>query len=434
MGTRSNKPWIPAFAGMTPIAYVQKDVLLAPLSVIPAKAGIQGCLRKASILLFLTFGYPLTLPAVAEDDITPDTLLSACVEGGDFLLRHQKPDGEFGYRYLADKDTYASGYNLLRHAGTCYALMELYQVTRDERYREAVDRALASLVESASPLRPEHRRPDIEAIVTETTNPDKAKLGGAALTVLAIIKYQEATGDEKWLRRAKNFAGFLLFRQEDNGRFKSRYWYEGDPDDKWESQYYPGEAILALVRLYEREPDELWLEAAKKGADWLIEVRDAGTAVEDLTHDHWLLIGLHELYLLTGKDSYLNHSKNIAKAILIKQRMSHPKAEWVGTFYTPPRSAPVATRGEGIVAVCELAEMVGEPTEVYVRSLELMAKFLMRCQITDKDSARVPNLEAARGGIRESLNGWEVRIDYVQHSVSMLLGLRRILPRDNARG
>lgn len=344
-------------------------------------------------------------------------------------MRHQRPDGNFGYSYLADEDTFASGYNLLRHAGTCYSLMELYQATGDARYREAVDRALASLVESASPLRPEHRRPDIEAIVTETTVPDKAKLGGAALTILAMMKYQEVTGDAKWLPRAKNFARFLLFRQEENGRFKSRYWYEGDPDDDWESQYYPGEAILALVRLYEREPDGQWLEAAKKGADWLIDVRDVSVPVEDLTHDHWLLIGLNELYLLTGKPAYLEHSKKIATAILRKQRKTHPKAEWVGTFYTPPRSAPVATRGEGMVAVCELAQMVGDPTEAYVQSLELMAKFLLRCQITESDRRRTPNFEAAKGGIRESLTEWEVRIDYVQHSVSMFLGLRRILLR-----
>lgn len=358
-------------------------------------------------------------------DLSPPALLAAARRGGDYLLRHQHDDGSFDYSYEPKKDTYNDDYNLLRHAGSCYALVELFQATEDRRYLEASRRGLENLLtEHARPPKEEDAAAGFETIVSPD---DEAKLGGTALTVLAIVQYQRASGDDGWAERAARLARFLLHQQEENGYFQSKYFY-GEPDPKpFESIYYPGEAILALVRLYGVDPRPQWLATARRGADWLIDGRDAGKSTKDLPHDHWLLIALDELYAVTGDERYAAHAARIAAAIVGAQRKSSSQLDWIGSFYDPPRSTPTATRAEALVAMHRLAVRRGDDPSAYLEALLRMAAFQRRCQLTLESSLYLARPDLALGGFRRSLTNWEVRIDYVQHNLSALLGLRSIL-------
>jgi len=361
---------------------------------------------------------------------SPPKLLDAADQGGRYLLRHQRKDGSFDYSYEPKKDTVSDDYNLLRHAGSCYALVELYQATGNDEYRAAADRGLEYLLTFSRPPKETRLEPAFEAIVSPG---GEAKLGGAALAVLSMVQYQRATGDDGRLDRSRSMADFLLFQQEADGHFQSKYFY-GPPDSKpFESIYYPGEAILALVRLYGVDPQEEWLDAARAGADWLIDVRDAGKPTSALPHDHWLLMGLDELHQLTGNDGYAIHAARIAEAIVAAQRTISPYPDWVGSFYDPPRSTPTATRAEGLVAAARLARRTGQNETLLIEALQRMAVFQLRCQITPENSLYLPRPDLARGGFRRSLTDWEVRIDYVQHNVSALLGFRSLL-LSNAKG
>lgn len=363
-------------------------------------------------------------------EITPPALLEAARSGGDYLLRHHHPEGTFDYSYETKRDLNNSGYNLLRHAGTCYALAELYLATGDRRYLEASRLGLEALLTRTRPPKPEHRDAAFEAVISPG---EEAKLGGAALAVLALMRYQEASGDDSWLGRARKLALFLAFQQEPSGHFFSKYFY-GPPDpEPFESIYYPGEAILSLLRLYRVDPDPRWLATARRGADWLMDVRDAGKETHDLPHDHWLLMGLNELHQVTGDPRYGLHGARIAQAIVEAQRTEGPPRDWIGSFYTPPRSTPTATRAEALVAMVHLAHRLEMDSAPYRQALLRMASFQLRCQLTPVNSLYLPRPDLAVGGFRRSLTNWEVRIDYVQHNLSALLGLRAILMEEDSR-
>jgi hypothetical protein len=357
--------------------------------------------------------------------VEADSLLAAARAGGGYLLGHQRPDGSFDYSYRADRDQAAKSYNLLRHAGACYALFELFGATGDGRFRHGAERGLDWLLAGhARPPRPEHAAAGFEAIVSPG---EEAKLGGAALAALALLQGQQVTGDASRLPRLRRLALFLLHQQEESGRFESKYFY-GAPDPRpFDSIYYPGEALLALVRLGQVDADPRWLAAARRGADWLIEVRDRGKATADLPHDHWLLMALNELHPATGDGRYLAQAQRIAGAIVGALRRDAPYPDWVGTVYTPPRSTPVATRAEALVAMHHLASRNGIDPAPYRRALLAMAAFQLRCQVVPENALYLPRPDRALGGFRRSLTHWEVRIDYVQHNVSALLGLRQIL-------
>ncbi len=356
--------------------------------------------------------------------ITPESLLAASRAGGEYLLRHHKANGDFDYSYEPKKDTYNDDYNLLRHAGSCYALSELSRVTGDVRYVESARRGIeALLTRSRAPL----PKDGTDTFLSIVSPGEEAKLGGAALGVLAILGYQEASGDRRFEETAQDLARFLVFQQEADGHFRSKYFYGAPDPEPFESIYYPGEAILALIRLHSLDNAPRWLEAAQKGADWLIDVRDADKAVSDLPHDHWLLMGLNELQARTGDERYAAHGRKIAQAIVQAQRTTSPQRDWIGTFYDPPRSTPTATRAEALVAMTRLATRAGADPRPYVAALERMASFQLRTQLRRESSLYLPDPHRSDGGFRRSLTDWEVRIDYVQHNLSALIGLRSIL-------
>jgi len=138
-------------------------------------------------------------------------------------------------------------------------------------------------------------------------------------------------------------------------------------------------------------------------------------------------MGLDELYELTGDNRYATHAARIAEAIVDAQRRASPHPDWIGSFYDPPRSTPTATRAEGLAAATRLARRAGKDDAPYLEALRRMATFQLRCQITPENGLYLPRPDLAQGGFRRSLTNWEIRIDYVQHNLSALLGLRSLL-------
>ncbi len=384
------------------------------------------------ILLLLRVG-PMVAQAPHENlsgekrsfELTPATLLDAAIKGGDYLLRRQGPGGKFPYLYDAQEDRDSDQYNLVRHAGTTYSLVLLYETTQDVRYLQAARRGIDLLLANTRKVSPPDASAEFECVVTHGGT--VGNLGGTALGVLALLEYATASGDLSLRNKAGELGRFLLHQQEVDGHFRSRYIHDGTEESDFESLYYPGESVLALVRLYQSDKNPAWLAASEKGASWLIKVRDADLPIPQLPHDHWLLMALNEIYAITRKVEYYNQGMRIAAAIQLDQRKNPQPTEWYGSFGIPPRSAPAATRCEGLVAAYYLSVEGGSPEVEIVEALSSAIEFVLRCQVTQEQAASLPSPERASGGFRESLEGWRIRMDFVQHAICALLGLREIL-------
>ncbi len=356
---------------------------------------------------------------------SPEDLLGSALLAGEYLLEHQKDNGMFDYLYDPLLDRNLVDYNLLRHAGTCYSLVLLYEVSRDARYLRAAHRGLDFLCRHLKEPRPEHQDRDFRALVTG--DPPEGNLGGTALSILALVEYRLSTGDRSRDRLLEQMGQFLRFQQEDSGQFRHKYLYDSVKESTFESEYYPGEAILSLVRLYSIERDPSWLKTAEQGALWLIQQRDSQIDDSALNHDHWLLMALNELYAISRSSIFLDHGMRIARVIVESQRKEDQPSEWKGSWGDPPRCSPAATRAEGLVAAYFLALEGHRDKDQFLHPLKAAAAFIRRCQLTAGQVESLPNPEHALGGFRGSLEDWSIRIDYSQHAVCALLGLREIL-------
>jgi len=354
---------------------------------------------------------------------TSDELLEASIEAGEYLTRSTRANGQFVYEYRPTTDEVSSQYNIVRHAGTIYAMMELYEVTEDADLLAAAQRAIEYLESTVETLR--FQGENLQVIVED----DVFKLGSNGLGLVALAKYTEATGDEQYLPLMQELAEAIGGVQRANGSLISQLEYPSGEVIDFESEYYPGEAMLGLARLHQIDGDERWLDIAVRAARYQINVRDRGRTDDQLPHDHWLLYALNDLYRERPDALFLNHSRRIAGTIMRAQLLRPKFTDYLGGYYSVPRTAPVATRSEGLAAAYLLFKEFGSAADAKkaLDAVKLGVRFQLQTQFQPESAMYLKDPQRALGGFHESLTVFDIRNDFVQHNVSALLALRRIL-------
>ena len=365
-------------------------------------------------------GHPMT------DRLNSESLNRSANAAGCYLAGSVSPSGRFVYSYWPEHDACRPDYNILRHAGTTWAMFDLYQQIAEPALRDAAQRAVAYLVQSIRPCR--HFGAPLQCVVER----GQVKLGGQGLALVCLAKHAEVMATNEHLPLMQGMAEWIVRSQATNGRFSChKASHHSGTVSRFESGYYPGEAMLGLLRLYALDGEPRWLEAASRAAQWLIGVRDHGKTIARLDHDHWLLYALNELHRHAPSPAYLEHTRKLVQAITSTQHKAPGFADWHGGWYKPPRTTPTATRTEGLAAAYQLLRDHGGSHEELAEiktAIEAGLRFQLDNQYSPASSLYLPNPGRALGGFRGAHEQGEIRIDYVQHSLSaILLYLRNML-------
>lgn len=367
----------------------------------------------AITLVFLCPSPRLSAP---RQDVTLARLMAAARAGGDYLIRMQRADGSFHYYYNAAGDRFEKRtYNIVRHAGTAFSLLDLYSNTRDIRYLDAARRAVRFLETRF------RRVPGGDAVYVLDYD-GKAKLGANGLALVAMGRLIELDPKSTARAKARRLANLILLLQRRDGSFHTRYRLRETDPPGIASLYYPGEAMLGLVRLYGLTHDARLLRAARRGADFLIASQ---RAMHALPPDAWLMQALEALYNVGREKRYADHALALASSMLAAQYTDEDPEGYAGGFGPgPPRVTPAASRAEGLVAAYRIARLTGDPRAPSIgAALKASARFQLTRQFTAENSSSLPNPARARGGFYEGLTEPRIRIDFVQHNISSLLGI-----------
>lgn len=347
------------------------------------------------------------VPCVAESsdaDANRQRRRAAIEAAMDYVIGAIASDGRVRYRARAD-GTVLDGYNVVRHAGTMFALAV------GLRANPRAD-GIAALNRGTNGLRAFLVRfsPTADALVYR----GKIKLGGVALAALAEVEAYLTTAESHHLDAANRYAGYLLEALSPDGAFIHQRSWPSRATLPFVSRYYPGEAIFALARLYEVGGDPRFLAAARQAARYLIEVRDRGLEIGELDHDHWLLYGLEVLDRCAPDQAWWEHGQRIAGTI-VKALRAHPGSCQRADFGTT-RSAPIATRIEGLMAAVRMALARGQRDQALAWRA---AAERVESTLLDNRVHRGP----LAGGFVGDTGGRVVRIDVVQHALSALSAL-----------
>lgn len=357
--------------------------------------------------------------AITAPKLSRSLLMDAASAGGDYLVRIQRTDGSFYYYYDAAADRFESRrYNIVRHAGTALALFDLYAATRDVRYLESARGAMRFLT------RRFHAARGDALYVLDFDG--KAKLGASGLALVALARHIELDPKTAKSRDATRLANLIMKLQRKDGSFAMRYRLRTTEPEAPQSLYYPGEAMLGLIRLFRLNGDKRLFEAARRGADYQIESQlNMGL----MPADAWLMQALEALYNIGHEQRYAQHTIALAEAMIADQYTDSDAEGYAGGFGPgPPRTTPAASRAEGLICAYRIARSTGDARAPSIATaLEACARFQLVQQFTLADSARLPNPRRAAGGFRESPSSMNIRIDYVQHNISSLLGTAAVL-------
>lgn len=308
-----------------------------------------------------------------------------------------REDGSFLYRYDSQSREPKEGYNILRHSGAIWALLDAFHDSRDERLLMAARRAVHYLL--ASSLR--FYRSYSNVCICENNT---IKLGGNALAALALLSVFEMTRERLLLTLAEQLCQFMLDQRREHGDLVHKRYFESGKISAFKSMYYTGEALLAILTLYRQTGDSRWLEAA-------IEIEEP-LAAENYgvkEQSHWMLYALDLLNRFSPNPVYSRHAVAIATDIL-----DNPE------YLESNRSTPIACRSEGLLAFLRQQPSAdGDDASLRSRCLEQVERNLeMQMTFRLDDGAFI------RGG--KDHRHHEVRIDYIQHNISSLLHRARL--------
>ncbi|MEO1015124.1 MAG: hypothetical protein AAFX08_08045 [Pseudomonadota bacterium] len=375
-----------------------------------------------------------------SEPLVSKAALSDAIEAGvGYLTNAVDERGKFTYRINLDPSLpVEEKYNILRHAGAIYALAEAYERQPDPEILAAMTRAGGFMKAEAIAGVPGEE--DLLAVwsrdsLNKAGKPEQAKLGGAGLGLVALVSLERLSPGSTEIEDLRSIARFILFMQKKDGSFYSKYYAGRGRDDSWTSLFYPGEAALGLLMLHEIDPNPAWVAGAADALDFLARSREGRPSVPI---DHWALIASERLLALDQGDGSVDrelieaHAAQIVEEILRSRPALDEKAP-IASFVADGRTTPTATRVEGLVAALNI---IPEDRRALRRrsrhAIEEGVAFLVRAQVRDgphrgATPRALRRLSLTPDNANFNRRASEVRIDYVQHSLSAFIGFEDAL-------
>ncbi len=378
---------------------------------------------------------------VLVDAVGSREILDGIAAAGEWLLRTVRRDGKFDYEYFPNQDGRSADYNIVRHAGSVYGLLHMYNLAlrepelrpRANAYLEAAVRSLSWVHKNLATPRGA-TDPRLLALVDVRGT---ASSGAAALTLLSLLERPPARQvSHPVLRRvlarpddSRSLEGlglFLLAMTDERGRVFGTY-REALRSSSVEKEplYYPGESMLALAVLHRATGDPRWLAGSRKIADWQVETYQRRRQ----NPDHWVMQALWELYDITGEERYARAGLQMGDHYAREQYPPHapPFPDYLGSYRRlddTPRTTRACSRSEAMGGVVHTAWKRLTDAVVYEDALLNAARHLLENQWRPENSYYLPRPDRARGAIRMGLVDNHCRIDNNQHAI---VGLHRAL-------
>ena len=190
-----------------------------------------------------------------------------------YMLNQIKEDGTFVYGINLDSGTKSNDYNIIRHAGSLWSLLDIYNYL----YKNGNTNDLKLMKSAYDYIYDHNLQKKDENTDFVFTDEDECKIGSNALMILASIELYNITGEKEYLDNSTRLANGIIYLQDDDGSFYHLTDKTFDKVGKNSSTIYNGENILALIRLYEKTQNEVYLNSVLKFMDSSIKKSEVNT-------------------------------------------------------------------------------------------------------------------------------------------------------------
>jgi hypothetical protein len=342
---------------------------------------------------------PKTIPI--KDSPLKDSIIAA----GDYMARQQLANGELSYQVdlFSGARTYSPSYiRLVAGAGSLFTVC---RVSSDSKYCNAGDLALEHYLEF---LVSDPEKFKGTCLYTEGS----CQLSGSALTVDAIYRRWQATGDfflkdRNLLNTAVDLGYFMISLRRPEGGFYQSFdpHFTGTVDPDYFAAFSQSEALLAISELYEMTGNEFWLTQAREVNAYMI--------AQPVTEDYW---HSYAFSLLARLDKINKADKayavDVANTIIAGQvRSLDPKNTSIAT----------STKVESLAALAQAFYLSGQEHEWLDAEIRAFITFVEARQVPDNNcnwDITKDMIMKYSGGIFSSCDDSSIRIDGLQHWIN----------------
>lgn len=411
---------------------------MGPLEMLARNLGPQAALKHlaarlpaapAEALLFSADQILIELPArrarpllrgqpvVPQAAITRAKVQEMAALMTGWMIRAVAPNGRAVYKYWPSAGQYALSNNMIRQfMGSACLARAARQPGATAELRDACARNIRHNL--AAWYR------DEGAFGTIVEGP-KVKLGAAAVAAMALLDL----GDPAHAAPLAGLRAFLQAMQRDTGRFACFLRPPGREEDC--QNFYPGEALLALMRLWQASGDPVLLDRVAAG---FAHYRDWHRAHRNPAFVPWHTMALCLFHAATGRQDAAAFVFEMNDWLLGLQQGEGAPADVRGEFFDParpgfgpPHASATGVYLEGLVEAFALARALGDTAraEAYRRAILAGLRSLRQLQFRHaSDMFYIAGRKAVLGGLRSSGFDNTLRIDNVQHG---LMAIFRVL-------
>lgn len=182
--------------------------------------------------------------------------------------------------------------------------------------------------------------------------------------------------------------------------------------------YFPGQALLALATAHQSGVTAIIESKLDKAFRYYRHRYRYGRNFGQVS---WLMQAFGKWWDATGNRMFADFVFEIGDWVL--QYQQEKTGAFINDHQFDTPGYTTALYLEGIAVGLRLAALLGDEnrSQRYRKSLARGFKFLDRLVIQQRDASVLPNAEFAIGGLRQSLYASEIRVDFVQHSLSAIL-------------
>ena len=347
-----------------------------------------------------------------------------------YIERNTHENGRFQYRKHINSEIYYDNdiYNSLRHAGVLYSLYMFEKYGLEDKYKDLRINSSKYFIQRYIKRLGKTKKFIVLSIPEEEQlKIPIAKTGSAGLALCALSNlYPE--GEIK-LELLQGLGEFILSMIKEDGDVYAFYDLEKKEINKEaRAVYYAGEAAAGLMYLYEVDPQEKWLNAAKKILMFLAKI---GKEMEfSIIFDNWSALAIEKLFeknILNDEEKsiFRNYVEQMAITMMHDQ-ITNRNNSYYGAFKDNVRPCSLGSIMEGLASIYFCIENKNLKKIIF-KSLSIGCLFLSKVQVkTGEQAGGLPNsANWVKAGVTP--NASIIRIDNVQHVATAWLKFQNIL-------
>ncbi len=300
----------------------------------------------------------------------------------------------------------------MRHAGTTYAILDLYKEVKEEKYLAVGLAGLEYLCEFTYMISWNEWAINYNS---------KMKVGTVSLAILGMVRYWQATCNDRYNIYVEKFANFIVSQQRNDGAFAGIY------GKKEENLYYSGEAFYALAMAYDMLEKKEYLKAIEDALEFYWS---SDYDYDDSAFIPWASSGCAKWYRLTGDDKFLDFCFEMTDIQIDRQNLIADVDDLENSLYGYIVGPTVNTGVylEGIGDALRVAKSIEDTERInnYHNCLKAGIEWVLSLQFRKKSQLGRP--QRAFGGFHRGFDiddAYLIRIDYTQHAISALLRVLR---------